>query len=479
MPENITKKITFSQASFPVVSLFIIIVYALIIRPKFQGLEAFPLEIVFLLAAVLAVTQLFYLGFSWEHIQDAIVEKLAKTFPTILILFSIGMIIGSWIVSGTIPMMVYYGIKIINPSYLYVVSFLVAAVFSTLTGTSWGSAGTIGLVLIGVAITVNADLAITAGAIIGGAFFGDKLSPLSDTTNIAALAASVPLYDHIHSMMYTTIPSAILACIAYFSLGFIYPIEAASTTVAETQLILDGISNMFNFNLFLLVPPAIVLYGSLKKKPTLPVLVVSSISACIIAIIFQDTGVYNAVHAIYKGYDTSMATWMTTVPDDLNTLFNRGGLYELMEPIIISIIVFIYVGAINRINAMPILVEGLFGFVKKKSTTIVASLFSTGFINAITSNQYATSFVVGEAFKKMYDKRGIPRRVLSRSLEDFGTMLENLIPWSTTAIFMVATLGVPVADYWHWQFLSLINFVVAITLAITGIGCFYKKKKND
>jgi len=477
MPNTPSKKVTFLQALFPVLGLVVILVYGLIIRPLFQeGKEAFPLEIVFLTAAVIAIAQLTWLGFSWEEVQDSIVKKLAKAFPTILILFTIGMIIGSWIVSGTIPMMIYYGIKIIHPGYIYVISFLVASVFSTCTGTSWGSVGTVGIVLIGVAATINADLAITAGAIIGGAFFGDKMSPLSDTTNVAALAAEVPLWDHIQSMMYTTIPSAFLTTIIYFVLGFVYPVDASGVeAVAQTQVILDGIGAMFNFNILLLIPVAIVLYGSIKRKATLPVLVTSSFSACILAFIFQQTTAADVVQSLYKGYDTSMAVWMTSIPEDLITLFNRGGLYELSEPVVISIIVFIYVGAIDKIDAMPILVDRVFGFAKSRGATILATLASTSFINAFTSNQMAASFIVGEAFHKNYDRKGIPRKVLSRSLADYGTMIENLIPWHTTAIFMGATLGVSVAQYWQWQFLSLINFVVAITLALTGIGCFYQK----
>lgn len=481
MPNPPSKKVTFLQALFPVLGLVSVLVYGLIIRPHFQeGLEAFPLEIVFLTAAVIAISQLAWLGYSWQEVQDSIVQKLAKAFPTILILFTIGMIIGSWIVSGTIPMMIYYGIKIIHPGYIYVISFLVASVFSTCTGTSWGSVGTVGLVLIGVAATINADLAITAGAIIGGAFFGDKMSPLSDTTNVAALAAEVPLWDHIQSMMYTTMPSAFLTTIIYFVLGFVYPVEASGTeAVAQTQVILDGIGSMFNFNFLLLIPVGIVLYGSIKRMPTLPVLVTSSFSACILAFLFQQTSLADVVHSLYKGYDTSMAVWMTDIPETLSALFNRGGLYELSEPVIISIIVFVYVGAIDKINAMPIIVNRVFGFAKSRGSTILATLASTSFINAMTSNQMAASFIVGEAFHKNYDRKGIPRKILSRSLEDSGTMIENLIPWHTTAIFMVATLGVPVAQYWQWQFLSLINFVVAITLALTGIGCFYENPSGS
>ncbi len=473
------KPVTFLQALFPVLGLVVILAYGLLIRPIVQGVAAFPLEIVFLSAAVVAISQLAWLGYSWQEVQDSIVAKLAKAFPTILILFTIGMLIGSWIVSGTIPMMIYYGIKIIDPEYLFVISFLVAAIFSTCTGTSWGSVGTIGLVLIGVAAAINADVGITAGAIIGGAFFGDKMSPLSDTTNVAALAAEVPLWEHIRSMMYTTMPSAAITTVLYLILGYVYPVDAeGAEAIEQTRIILSGISEMFRFNLLLLLPVAIVVYGSIKKKATLPVLVASSFCACFLAVVFQQIAIGDVVQSLYKGYDTSMAVWMPEIPESISTLFNRGGLYELSEPVIISIIVFVYVGAIDKINAMPIIVDRVFGFAKSRAATILSTLASTTFINVTTSNQMAASFIVGEAFHKNYDRKGIPRKVLSRSLEDSGTMIENLVPWHTTGIFMVATLGVPISQYWHWQFLSLINFVVAIALALTGIGCFYKEKKG-
>ncbi len=216
-------RLTFFQMILPVLFLGVLIVFGMVIRPKIWGQPPFPLEIVFLLAAVFAIAEFMLLGFQWNDIQNAFIQKLAKGFPAILILFAIGIIIGTWIISGTIPMLIYYGIRLINPAYIYLLAFLIPIIFSMLTGTSWGSIGTIGVVIIGVAGVIEANLGITAGAIVGGAFFGDKLSPLSDTTNIAAMATEVDLYDHIRSMMYTTMPSAILASGIYFILGFTYP----------------------------------------------------------------------------------------------------------------------------------------------------------------------------------------------------------------------------------------------------------------
>ncbi len=467
------KDITFLHALLPILLLLSIVFYGLILRPVFLGQPAFPLEVVFILAAVFAIGELFWLGYDWEEVQRSIVQKLSMALPAFFILLSIGLIIGSWMVCGTIPMLVYYGLKIINPTLLYLLAFWVSIVFSMLTGTSWGSAGSIGIVIIGIAGAMGAHLGITAGAIIGGAFFGDKMSPLSDTTNLAAIAADVKLFEHIRSMTFTTVPSATLASILYFTLGFIYPPAIATTGADSVTPYLQALQSIFNFNILLVLPPAIVLVGSMRRKPTMPTLVISMLSACILALSLQEFSLEDVLQSLIRGFDVSMAPWANTLPNGVVSLLNRGGLYALIEAIIIAFTVFIYIGAMDHINAMPTVVNRAFRFAKTRTETILATLAATAITNSLTSNQYATSFIVGDAFKNKYDTLRIPRKVLSRSLEDTGTMLESLVPWTPTAVFMVATLGVPFHEYWHWQFLSLINFIVAPALAILGVGCFY------
>jgi len=478
MTKSSKKNVAFIHLLLPILFLLILIIYGLILQPQVFDQPPFPLEIVFLLAAAFSSGHLLFLGFKWERIQKAIVKKLAKGFPAILILFAIGLVIGTWIVSGTIPMLIYFGIKLIDPTYMYILAFVIPIIFSTLTGTSWGSVGTIGTVIIGVATSVDAHMGITAGAIIGGAYFGDKMSPLSDTTNLAAIAVNVDLYDHIKSMMYTTIPSAIMASIVFFAMGFVYPPSAGDISSVETTATLTALESMFNFNFVLIIPPLIVLYGSLKKMATLPTLLASSIIACVLALIFQEFDITNIMAVLKNGFDTSMATWMNVIPEQISTLLNRGGLFELNEVIVFTLMALTFIGTIDVTEAMPKIVNRVFGFTKTKSAVILASLASSSFTNAITSNQSATSFIVGDAFKKRYDKFGISRRVLSRSIEDYGTMIESLIPWTSTTLFMVATLGVSYQEYLPWQLLSLINLVVAPLLAILGIGCFYNKKKK-
>ena len=459
------------QAALPVVCILSLVAYSLVIRPRLQGLEPLPLEIIFIMASVFTVIELRVLGFRWEEVLETITAKLSRALPAFFILFSIGIIISSWMISGTIPMMVYYGIMIIHPNILYLLAFLVPVFFSTMTGSSFGSIGTIGVVIIGVASALEANLGIAAGAVIGGAFFGDKLSPLSDTTNLAAIAVEVGLYDHIRSMLYTTLPSAFLAAAAYGALGFVFPPSSGREGIETAGELLSCLEGFFSFNILLLLPPGIVLWGSFRRKPIIPVMMGSALSACVLAFLFQRYSLTDIMNSLVTGFDAEMAPWMIDVPSRAIMLLNRGGIYELVNLVVLTFTVFVFIGALDHIRAMPIIVERFMGTSGSRAGTIITSLLATGFTGAVTSNQYATLLIIGDTFKHRYDKFGIPRRVLSRSLEDYGTMLISLVPWSTATVFAVSTLGVPFSEFWHWQLLSLFNLAIAPLLAITGIGC--------
>lgn len=459
------------QAILPVAVLILLIVYGLIVRPLVLSQSQLPLEIIFILAAVATVLQLLVTGHKWIDIQDSIVKKFQKALPAFFILFCIGMVIASWIVCGTIPMLVYFGLESIDPAYLYVLSFVAPIIFSTLTGTSWGSAGTIGVVLIGIATALEANLGITAGAIIGGAYFGDKLSPLSDTTNMAALGADVDLYDHIRSMLWTTLPSAIVAAAIYFWMGSVYPPQISGDEMDQLQPFLAAIDGVFEFSWWLLVPPLIVLAGSSLRFPTVPVLISSVLVACALALAFQQFSFTDIIASVHKGFDVSMASgWAENVPEKVQILLNRGGLYALNDAIIIAFMVFIFIGAMDRIQAMPTVVRHALGAIDSPRLTVLGTLFVTAITSALTSSQYATSFIVGDAFKSKFDEQEINRNVLSRSLEDTGTMIESIVPWHPSAVFLVSTLGVAWSEYCAWQLLSLINIAVAILMAVLGVG---------
>ncbi len=464
------RSVTFGQALVPVLALLALVVYGLILRPQAFSEPAFPLEVVFVLASVVAVGWLRWLGHRWDDVQATIVRKLTQALPAFFIFFAIGVLIGSWMVCGTIPMLVYYGLELIHPAVLYPAAFLVPVVFSTLTGTSWGSAGTIGVVVIGIAGAMGANLGVAAGAVIGGAYFGDKLSPLSDTTNIAALAAGVDVYTHVRSMLVTTVPSALVALAAYAALGFVYPPTVTEAGAASLGPFLEALDGMFAFSVLLLIPPLIVLGGSIRKLPTVPTLVVSALVAAILALVVQPFPLADVLQSLARGFDVSMAPWAVDPPEGVVTLVTRGGVYALIDAIVIAVLVFVFIGALDHVRAIDTVVGRAFRWARSRRATVLATLGASGVTNALTSNQYATSFIVADAFAPKYDELGIPRRVLSRSLEDTGTMIETVVPWTPSAVFMVATLGVPFAAYAPFQILSLANLVIAPLIAVLGWG---------
>jgi len=401
----------------PIVVFLVLLVYGLFIHPVIIGGERLPVEVMVLIALCFNCFYLLYRGYTWKTIEESLTKKVGESIPVVMILLSVGVLIGSWIVSGTIPMLIYYGISLVSADWIYIFSFLICIVFSLLTGTSWGSAGTIGVVMIGIAQVYDANLAITAAAIVGGSFFGDKMSPLSDTTNVAALATGVSVYEHIRSMMYTTGPAAIIAAIAYIILSPAIQgsLEGASQDITSVQATLDDLKNIFNFNFLLLIPLAIVLWGSMTGKPIILTLLGSAWCALVLALVFQNFSVSDVFQSFNKGFTVSMAGDIDTQSKVLNIL-NRGGLYNLIEGVVICLIIFAFIGTLDVINAISRSLQFIMSSLKHRWQTVTAALTATFLTNITASNQYATSFIIGSAFNKKFTDQKIPRKVLSRTL---------------------------------------------------------------
>lgn len=467
------------HAILPIAVLLALVGYGLISRPLLFDQAAVPTELIFVAAGAFAVGHLAWLGHTWGEIQTSVIKQLTPAVPALLILLSIGLVIGSWMLCGTIPMLVYYGLELIQPNYLYCFALVVPIVFSLLTGTSWGSIGAVGVVFIAIAHATGANVGITAGAVVGGAFFGDKLSPLSDTTNIAAVAAGTGLFDHVRSMLYTTLPAAGLALIAYLILGFVYPPQSAAGALPAQAELLETLDKGFRFHVILLVPPLLILAGSLKKVATVPLMVISAIVASLLALTVQGASFDALVQTLHQGFSLEALPRLAGSHNVLaKPLLERGGLFALKDAIFITLIVFVFIGALARIDAVPRVIERIFGAAKTRKGTVLASLVATAATNSLCANQYATSFIVGDAFKQRYDAVGVPRNVLSRSLEDYGTMFENLIPWTPSAVFIIGTLDISHADYWHWQLVSLFNLVIAPLIVVLGVGCYVDMKEE-
>lgn len=475
-----TKEPRFWHALAPVLLLVVLIVWGMIIGPMVFDLPSWPLEFTFLAAALGTWPLLLWLGFRFDSISRAMAERTRTALPAIWMLAAIGILIGSWTASGTIPMLVHYGMLLVSPAWIYLVALLLTSLFSVLTGTSWGSAGTIGVVLINVGIATDAHMGLLAAAIISGAYFGDKMSPLSDTTNMAAMGAGTPLYSHVRSMLNTTGPAYVIALVLTTLFGFMQPTKTGVDVEAFTRPVANDLASAFSFSPLVWLPLLVMLAGAALRKAPLPTLLYSAATGGLVAIIVQGFSFDQMIKSLINGVTIDMTAVGSAdkIGEQALAIIQRGGLYSMASAVIITLCVFMYIGSLDLINAMGTVVDKAFGHMTSRPGIIIASLLSSAFVNGFSSNQYATSFIIGAAFGPKYDQAGIDRKVLSRSIEDYGTFIEPMLPWTTTGVFMVTTLGVAYADYLPYMFLQWANFIIAPLLAITGIGCFYNAKKT-
>jgi NhaC family Na+:H+ antiporter len=460
------KRPSFFQAIIPIFTILLL----LGIGYGVFHLRAEPLLII---ATIVAAAIGKSLGVSWEEMLEGIVEKTTKAMPAILILITVGILIGTWMISGTIPMMIFYGIELINPNYLLITAFLVTAIVSTFTGTSWGSAGTIGVAIMGIAMVQGVSLPITAGAVVAGAYFGDKLSPLSDTTNLSPAVAGSNLYEHIKHMLFTTVPAALIGLVIYFIVGK----SAYTNNVIDEEkieIMTSALMTMFEWNVLLIVPVLIILVGSIKKYPTIPIMLISSITAIILGLVFQSMSLENAFLATVQGFNVSMVTAggfdSATTPEEVQRLLNRGGMNSMMGTTLIAFCSFAFAGVISKIGCLDVVLEKINKKAKSTGSLVLATVLSCVTMAITTGSSYLSILIPGEMFKKVYAQRGLHPKNLSRTLEDSGTVVVSLVPWSMAGVFMSSTLGVPVIEYLPWAVMCYLGFIIAIIYGYTGFA---------
>ncbi len=469
------RKPNFFEAILPL----IVMILLLGVGYGVMKLRAEPLLIA---AALFAGIVALWLGFSWDEMLEGIVEKMTKSMPATMILITVGIIVGSWIFSGTIPMMIYYGLKIISPKYILVTSFVLTALVSSATGTSWGSVSTIGVALIGIAAGQGVSLPAAAGAIISGAYFGDKMSPLSDTTNLAPIAAGSELYEHIKHMLWTTLPVFLISIIVYLIVGMNSGIDSGVTPI-KVSVLLTTLNTIFRWNLLLMIPPAIVLLGSIYKKPTIPVMIFSSITALILGMSLQgiDRGfsLKNGFTSLVSGFNVNMLTIegfdVKMVSADVIRLINRGGMNSMIGTLLIAFCAFGFAGIISKTGCLDVVLNKLLSVVRTTGALIASTVLSCLTMALVTGSSYLSILIPGELFSNEYAKRGLAAKNLSRTLEDAGTVVAPLVPWSMAGVFMAETLGVKTIDYIPWAFLCYGGFIFALIYGFTGIGIAKKK----
>ncbi|MBD1567321.1 Na+/H+ antiporter NhaC [Vibrio sp. SA48] len=463
------RKPNFMLAVIPMAAML----FLLIVGFTFLGIS---IEVLMLVSAIITSGIALYLGHSWENIQKSIVEKIKTTMPALFILIIVGGLIGSWMVGGTIPFLVYYGLKIISPEYLLVTTFLVCCIVSVCTGTSWGSAGTVGVALMSVAMGMDANLAPVAGAVVSGAYFGDKISPLSDTTNFAPVVAGTDLYSHIKHLLWTTIPAFIVSVIVFTAMGF-SSLAADVATPEKITAILTNLDELFNLNILLLLPPVLVLGGAIKKLPTVPLMLAACMIAIFNAVVFQGFDLTTASTAFLNGFSVEMFSDLnlsgSAVIPDVAKLVNRGGLSSMMGVILLVFCAFSFAGAMSVIGGLNIIVNSMAKGIRSVTSLIGATLATTIIVVATTCDGKLALLIPSELFRELYHKMNLDPVNLSRSTEDAGTVIEPLIPWTSAGIFMATTLGVPTLSYLPWAVQCYTGIIFAMIWAVTDKGIKY------
>ena len=471
---KVLRKPTFLEAFTPLFAMLVILTYG-------KGVMGYATEPLLLLVACVAAFVAFRVGVTWDDIMDEVCIKIAKGMPAILILVSVGALVGTWMAAGTIPLMIYYGVQMVDPQWMLVTSFLITAVVSVVTGTSWGSVATMGVALMGIASTLGVSLPATAGAVIAGSYFGDKISPLSDTTNLAPIAAGSNLYEHIGHMFWTTIPATIISLIVYAFIGMnsngSADVNSASVTKMLTQL-----DAMYSWNILLIVPVVIVLAGSLLKWPTIPVMMLSSVVAGIEAIALQGITLKNVLASTVGGFKVTMITAAgfdpSTCSMEVVKLLNRGGMNSIMSTTLLVFCAFVFAAIMSRSGCLDVVLEKILSVAKSTGALVSATVTSCIVMALTTGNSYLSILVPGEMFRDAYQARGLAAKNLSRTLEDAGTVFVPLVPWSAAGAYMTSCLGVETLDYLPYAILCYAGFMIAIFYGFTGIG-IAKLDKNE
>ncbi|MGD8866558.1 MAG: Na+/H+ antiporter NhaC [Gemmatimonadales bacterium] len=434
------------------------------------GVYRLRIEVLLITAAAVAGLVAARLGYTWAEMQAGIIEGIAKALPAVLILVSVGALISTWIAAGTIPLLVKLGLHTISPAFFLVTACVLCSFVSLFTGTSWGTVGTMGIALMGVAAGLGVPAGAAAGAVVAGAYFGDKLSPFSDTTNLAPVAAQSNLFDHIRHMLWTTLPAWTLGLLVYLVAGLRGGGSASQERVAA---ILDTLSSAFVLSPWVLLPLPIVLYFAIRQRPTVPGILLASGVAGALAVFVQGESLATVVAATVTGYVAN------TGDPAVDNLLSRGGMGPMMEVTLIVFTAFSFAGIANRAGLLDVALHYLLRATRSTGQLIAATVGSTIFTALITGSSYLTILLPGELFAPAYRLRELAAKNLSRTLEDSGTVVVPLIPWSAAGVFMAATLEVPTLDYLPWAVLNYTGFIFAIIYGFTGFAIAPRKREDE
>ena len=454
---NLENKETKRVGLGPSAAVFVFTFLAILVGIKKLGTSA---HVPLLLAAVAAAAVGRAHGFKWKEMEQNICDAIKAAVPAILIMMIIGMVVGTWIAGGIVPTMIYYGLTWLSPKIFLAAACLICAMVSMFTGSSWTTVGTMGVALMGIGAGMGIPAGMTAGAVISGAYFGDKLSPLSDTTNLAPAMAGTELFSHIKHMLYSTLPTFAIAIVLYLILGMRF-FEAA-LNAGDIDLYLNTLSMNFNISPVMLIPPLCVLAMVLLKVPAIPGLLGVCGLGGLFAIIFQGRGLSEIFGAMYSGFS------IDTGVEAVNKLVNRGGMSGMMDTVALILIAMCFAGIVEHTGMVHSIILGILGKNSSEKVMMTSAVFATLFTNFATGVQYTALVLPGRMYRQTFRDYNLHPKNLSRILEDVGTLCAPFCPYGTDAAFLAGTLGVTTGVYAPFMFFAALNPLMSLFCIWTG-----------
>lgn len=436
-----------------------------------------PIQALLILSSAYAAIIARRVGLKWKDLEEGITNRLATAMPAIFIILSVGIIVGTWMYSGTVPALIYYGLEFLNPNLFLVSAFIIAAITSVATGTAWGSASTAGIALMAIGSQLNIPAGMAAGAIIAGAVFGDKMSPLSDTTNLAALVTKVNIFSHIRAMIWTTVPASIIGLIVWYFAGLQFK---GSVNTSQVNAMLKELSTIYNINFFVWLPLIIIIVCLLFKISTVPSMLISSISAIIIGTFNNGFNMTDGFKATFDGFNQSMVPHLdNSLSDKAVSLIEQGGMMSMTEIVVTIFCGYAFAGIVERAGCLDVILNKISSNINSVGTLILATVLGGLMMVLAAGVASVVIIMVGVLMMDMYNKMGIDRSNLSRTLEDSGTMIIPLIPWGTSGIYYTQQLGVSVDQFFIWTVPCYLCVLFAIFYGFTGISIKRAKVNHE
>ena len=458
MKQDNIKETSIIQSLITFGTLFAVIAVAIIIYEVDPHVPMF-------VGVIAASGMAMYLGYSWEQIEKSMMEGIYRALQSIMILAIIGILIGVWIVGGIVPAMIYYGLKLLTPGMFLVATVLICSITSLATGSSWGTMGTMGLALMGVAHGLGIPAGVAGGAIISGAYFGDKVSPLSDTTNLAPAMAGTDVFTHIKFMMQSTAVTYAITLIFFGGLSYHYSSGASVVDMSQVTEMSDGLAKSFNINPLLLLPPIIVIISMALKVPAIPGITAGIIIGAIFGMIFQgDHCTLGSVMGCgMSGYESQIGI------KSLDKLLSAGGLKNMMNSISLTIIAMMFGGIMEKTKQLEVIVKAFMSITKRPAGMVLMTEITCVTSNMAMPEQYISIVVPGRMYEPAYKAAGLHPKTLSNALESAGTVTSALVPWNTCGVFIAATLGIQVKQYFPFAVFNYTMPIICFVMAVLGM----------